>query len=111
MCPERACGRSRCGEGALGSFGGWQTSLGVLSFESLSLGLSGFTHGRVLRMLRAFLPGAELVYVSSAALSQFGAGVLWGDPLPVSQNLFVALVRLIVVSVIFIILMSKTPQS
>lgn len=52
---------SRCGKGVLGSFRGWQTPLGVLGFESLSLDLSGFTHVRVPRMLRAFLPGSALV--------------------------------------------------
>lgn len=55
-------------------------------------------------MQRAFL------CVSSAALSQLGTGILGGDPLSASQNLFVALLKLTVVSVVFIISMSKNPK-
>lgn len=100
MCPKRGCGTSRCGEGALGSFGG---------LESLSLGLSGFTHGCP-KDGDSFSPRICVVLCELCCSVPVWCWDFGGNPLNTSQNLLVALLRLIVVSLTFIILMSKPPD-
>lgn len=66
--------KTGCGEGAIASFGLGKPLWGSV-FWVLIMCLPGLTHGMVLRMPRAFLPGSELIwccFVSPAALSLMG---------------------------------------